>query len=222
MLRRHGATLQRWAYSDGTVFFLDRSEEELASGQRAALGCMAWRRADRSDALRDDCVGPSTYQKGQGTPVRVWGLLAAGILHIYVFPKSEVMNRWWYAWLVERRFPQWLEGTECITIVQDYEKCLRCDEPLAAMQTIGVALLEEHPKYSQDLSAIENAWRELRDRLAQTMPPWLESRDDFIVRLRYAVTWLNANRHDQLLKFCTNQKERAKDVLALRGSRTKW
>ena len=64
VMKRHAATLEKWAYSDGAVFYLDRGEEELASGQRAALGSMVWRRADRSDALYDDCVGPVALSQG--------------------------------------------------------------------------------------------------------------------------------------------------------------
>ena len=73
VMKRHAATLEKWAYSDGTVFYLDKNEEALASRQRAALGSMVWRCADRSDALYDDGVGPSRYHKGQSTLVRIWG-----------------------------------------------------------------------------------------------------------------------------------------------------
>ncbi len=43
----------------------------------------------------EDCVGPSSYWKAQGLPVRVWGLLANGVLHITVLPEGNCMNRWW-------------------------------------------------------------------------------------------------------------------------------
>ena len=98
VLRLRDATLKRWAYADGAVFDLDRTEEGSASSQRAALGGSAWRRADTSDALCGDCVGPSAYAKAQGTPVRIWGALAEGFLRIYIMPDGEVMNRWWLAW----------------------------------------------------------------------------------------------------------------------------
>ena len=61
--------------------------------------------------------------------------------------------------------------------------------------------------------AIENCWKELRDRLNHTMPTHLEPRDDFVKRLHAAVKWLNQNRADQLRRFCTNQKERARECL---------
>ena len=98
VLRLRDATLKRWAYADGAVFDLDRTEEGSASSQRAALGGSVWRRADKSDALCGDCVGPSAYAKAQGTPVRIWGALAEGFLRIYIMPDGEVMNRWWLAW----------------------------------------------------------------------------------------------------------------------------
>ena len=43
--------------------------------------------ADGSDGLYEDCVGPSSYYKAQGIPVRIWGLLANGQLFVAVRPK---------------------------------------------------------------------------------------------------------------------------------------
>ena len=91
------STLKRWAYSDGTVFFLDRDDADAESSSRAALGRFVWRRADGKDALSGDCVGPSSYTKGQGVPVRIWGLLAKGRLHVATLPEKQAMSRWWYA-----------------------------------------------------------------------------------------------------------------------------
>ncbi len=85
-----------------------------------------------------------------------------------------------------------------------------------------MSLVEGYPKCSQDLNAIENAWKLLRDRLYDTLPTGVESRADFCVRLRAAVRWVNDNCRTELLEFCTNQKKRARDVLELKGSRTKW
>ena len=41
-------------------------------------------------------------------------------------PEKVVMNRWWYAWVVKRYFPTWMDG--CDKLIQDYERCLRCEE----------------------------------------------------------------------------------------------
>ena len=65
--RKHQSTLDQWAYSDGTVFYLDRTEADNESTQRAALGTRVWRMADGSDSLYHDCIGPSSYCKGQGS-----------------------------------------------------------------------------------------------------------------------------------------------------------
>ena len=43
--------------------------------------------ADGSDGLYEGCVGPSSYYKAQGTPVRIWGLPANGQLFVTVLPK---------------------------------------------------------------------------------------------------------------------------------------
>ena len=223
VLARTAATLERWAYTDGMVFYLARSVAEKLDKKRAALGRFVWRQASGADALYEDCVGPSAYWKAQGTPVRIWGLLAAGMLMIYVLPQGEVMNRWWYTWLINAMFKRWLEkafGHADAFLVQDHERCLWCSEPKQAMREQGLTLLENYPKSSQDLNAIETAWREVRNRLAETEPDSRETRDQFIIRLRNAVAWVNANRGEYLLHQCRNQKDRARDVKKLGGART--
>ena len=116
--RMHGSTLKKWAYSDGAAWYLDQSQHALEHSQRAALGSMVWRKTDRRDALFTDCTGPSSYHKCQGTPVKVWGVLAEGQLHVTILPEGQSMNRWWYAWIVEHYFPAWLG--KCKVIAQDY------------------------------------------------------------------------------------------------------
>ena len=74
--RKHDATLLKWAYTDGTTYFLDRTEPEHQHSQRHSLGTHVWRRSDNTDALYQDCIGPSSYSKGQGIAVRVWGVVA--------------------------------------------------------------------------------------------------------------------------------------------------
>jgi transposase len=220
--RKHQRTLDKWCYSDGTTFYLDRTEEANESTQRRALGPYIWRRADCSDSLYADCVGPSTYNKAQGAPLRVWGLLAEGHLHISILPEGECMDRFIYAELIEDKFSEWMGS--CTYLVQDFERCLRCEEPLHALAAIGLELVEEFPKVSQDFNAIENAWALLRDRLDTTLPRGVEARSDFIQRLKNAVAWINRNREEELKHLSTNQKERANDCLSLTppGGRTKW
>jgi transposase len=229
VLQRTCSTISRWAYSDGTVFYLARTANEKLSKARAALGPFVWRQANGCDALYEECVGPSVYWKAQGLPVRIWGLLVAGVLYVYVLPEKEVMNRWWYAWLVTTYFPRWiaksLRGQVAGTfLVQDHERCLWSAEPREAMQEQGLVLLENYPKCSADLNPIEEAWRELRARLASTEPADMEDRATFLVRLRQAVAWVNVNRANRLQWLCKSQKERARDVLRAKppGARTKW
>ena len=65
------SAMSRWAYTDGTSFYLARTAEEVADKGRAALGTHVWRAADGHDALFEDCLGPSSYAKAQGNCVRV-------------------------------------------------------------------------------------------------------------------------------------------------------
>ena len=207
-LRSRRATLDRWVYGDGTVFYLDRTRSEHDSTRRAALGPHVWRMTDGSDALYTDCVGPSSYYKGQGAPVRVWGLLVGPRLYITILPAGQVMNRWWYAWVVRRFFGAWLADRDRRLLVQDYERCLWCDEPLEAMKEIRLSPVEQHPKRSPDLNAIENARALPRGRVGATGPEGLESREDFCKRLHVCVKWVNRNRAPSLLEFATNLLER--------------
>ena len=218
--RKHQETLNRWCYGDGTVFYLDRTEDENEHTQRAALGHSVWRMADCSDALYADCVGPSSYKKAQGLPVRVWGLLADGHLWIYILPEGECMNTDNYVWLIESHFEKWMGS--CTHLVQDFERCLRAKESLRALDEVGLELVADYPRVSQDFNAIENAWKLLRQRLDVTLPRGMEARGDFITRVRAAVAWLNRNRGETLLELSRNQKERAQECLDLEGARTHW
>ena len=148
---------------------------------------------------------------------------------MYVLPENETMNRWWYAWLIHSRFPGWLaaalgEDHGEVYLVQDHERALWMEEPRQSMRAVCICLLENYPKCSQDLNPIENMWRELRERLASTMPNGRETRPAFVQRLRNAGSWLNANRAPHMQKLCGSQKERARAVLNASppGSRTEF
>jgi len=220
--RKHQATLERWAYVDGTTYYCDRTADEHEHTARRALGSHVWRKSDNSDALYADCVGPSCYNKAQGKPVRVWGMLASGVLNVHVLDEGEVMDRTVYVELIEDKFDEW--RLNCEFLVCDYERCLRTPEALHALNRSGMKLVDEFPKVSQDFNAIENVWAILRERLDQTCPIEFEHRDQFVKRLRAAVRWANTHRSEQLWYLSTNQKERAEDCLRSNppGSRTKW
>ena len=51
-----------------------------------------WRMADGSDGLYEDCIGPSSYTKAQGLPVRVWGMLANGVFSYAVLAEGGRMS----------------------------------------------------------------------------------------------------------------------------------
>ena len=124
------------------------------------------------------------------------------------------------------RFADWrrscFDDDEPVYLVQDHERCLWQDRNLAALRVAGCRVLENFPKSSPDLNAIENWWKVLRDRLDDTAPEDMETRAEFLVRLRRSAQWLNEHRAEQCLHICTNQKARAKDVILLCGAKTKW
>ena len=220
ILTKQQKTLDTWAYTDGVTFYLDRTLEENEHSQRAALGKFVWRKSDCRDAMCQECLGPSSYKKAQGHPVRVWGMLSEGHLYIHVLEAGEVMNEMVYTELIEDHFERWLGSSRYL--VQDFERCLRTDGPLLALEQVGVTLVEGYPRVSQDFNAIENVWKTLRERLSATLPLGLEKRDAFIVRLKAAVAWVNRNKRDWLWYLARNQKERCRDCKLLKGGRTTW
>ena len=105
--RKHEKTLALWAYTDGTTYYLDRTDAEFQESGMAALGPYVYRRTDRRDALYEDCLGPSSYRKGQGTPVRIWGMLACGRLHIEILDGGETWDQENYEELMDDKFEEW-------------------------------------------------------------------------------------------------------------------
>ena len=92
--------------------------------------------------------------------------------------------------------------------------------PMEELRKLSVEVISDYPKCSQDLHAIENAWGVVRQRLDATVPTGMESRGGILIRFRAAVNWVNAHRSAQLWKFCTDEKERAAEVLLREGGRT--
>ena len=214
--------LRRWVFTDGVSFFCSRTDTEHESTARAALGTHVWREAATKDALYKDCVGPSSYAKGQGAVVRAWGLLCSGQLHVRVLQPGVTMNRYVYADIVKKDIRRWLGRARHAVLVQDHERALWCSEPLNAMTEVGISLQRKHPTHSADLNAIENVWALLRVRLDETLPPKVEDRAAFVARLRAAVAWLNRSRRSTMRKFAGNMKTRAQDVQDNHGHRTRW
>ena len=120
-------------------------------------------------------------------------------------------------------FPK-LPRTDKLSLIKDFERFLRWGrgkkfDNLKAEREAGFETVKRHHKLLPDFNAIEGWWRVLQDRLSLTAPTSLESRAQFVKRLRRTVTW-NASAHGK--KLCCNQKDRAKAVKKLRGARCKW
>ena len=132
------------------------------------LGIYVWRYSDGRDGLYQDVIGPSSYRKGQGIPVRLWGVLADGVLHVTILPQGWTFDAEIFSDIVDEHFEEWV-GT-CDKLVADYEGFLRSPEALQAYERIGISLVDDYPKVSQDFNPIENAWKILHDRLNITRP----------------------------------------------------
>ena len=137
VLRQPQSELNRWAYIDGTTFYLARTEAEHTDKQRAALGRYCWRMDNGQDSLADRNVGPSAYAKAQGQPIKIWGLFCDGRLEYHVLPKKyteggkEVtthMNGSRHNHMVNRHFARWRRASlprGRAWVVKDYEWFLR-------------------------------------------------------------------------------------------------
>jgi len=228
LLAQPRRVLRRFAYTDGTTFYLARGLVEHENKKRAALGPSVWRMASGKDGLWHDNVGPSLYAKSQGLPMKIWGFFADGCLQYYVLPadgarKTTNMNGDRYNWLVGHKFEEWRRAcfgdNQRVSLVQDHERCLWRDDNLAALTAAGCDVVKGHPKYSPDLNAIEGWWARLRTRLEETAPVDFEGRAAFLQRLRRTVTWMNTHWRLDGRELCTNQKERATEIRELHGAK---
>jgi len=235
VLDQSQADLNRFAYVDGTGFYLARTPEQQVDKERAGLGRYCYRLATGEDSLEDRNVGASCYAKGQGLPVKIWGFFCDGWLEYYVLPKdytddgkltTKHMNGDRYRAMVAKHFAGWrkkcLPRGGRVFVVKDYERFLRSEETIAAETQAGCHQIPEYPKCSPDLNAIEGWWRKLKLRLEETEPTGMESREAFLRRLRRAVDFLNRNCRAQGRRLCRNQKERARECKKLAGARTRW
>ena len=243
LLKQEQIFLNKFAYVDGTTFFLPRTEEEDRDKKRACLGPRGWRLEDGSDSLEDKNVGPSSYAKSQGKPVKIWGLFFNGRLEYWTLPeevdekgktKSTNMTGARYNYFVTTFLAKWKRKCyrnfpkgEKVPLVKDFERFLRWDsskefDNMKAEREAGFSTVKQHPKLSPDLNAIEGWWSVLQQRLSLTSPVTMEPRTLFLKRLRRTVTWLNNNAREHGKMLCTNQKERARAVKKLKGARCKW
>ena len=227
--------LHRYAYVDGTTFYLAATAEQHEDKERAALGKYCYRMISGEDSLEDRNVGASSYAKAQGLPVKIWGFFCDGRLEYYILPKAytdkgklttQHMNGVRYRNMVTKHFAGWrkkcLPRCGRVFVVKDYEKFLRSPATIAAETAAGCDQVPKYPKCSPDLNAIEGWWRKLKLYLEEREPTERETREEFIRRLRRAVDHLNTNCRAQGRKLCRNQKERAKECQKLSGARTRW
>ena len=113
------------------------------------------------------------------------------------------------------------------SVGKDHERFLRWNhtkeyDNLKAEREAGFSTVTQHPKSSADLNAIEGWWRVLQQRLFLTAPVQMESRAQFLKRLRRTVAWLNNNARAHSKQLGTNQKESARAVKKLSGAKCKW
>ena len=82
------------------------------------------------------------------------------------------------------------------------------------------AQVEEFSKSSPDLNHVEGVWHRLRQELEKKAPTGIETRAAFLARLRRTVARMNQSGEFKTL--ATNQKQRAREVIALKGAKCKW
>ena len=75
-----------------------------------------------------------------------------------------------------------------LPLLKDFEGFLRQPRNFQAEEGAGLKTLPQHPKLAPDLNANESIWNLLQKRLLLTAPVEMQSRQDFIQRLRRTVT----------------------------------
>ena len=139
---------------------------------------------------------------------------------------TENMTGVRYKEMVEKDFAAWrkkcLPRGGRVFVVKDYERFLRSEANIAAEAKAGCVQVPMFPKSSPDLNAVEGWWRKLKLYLEEREPTEMETREQFLRRLRRAVDFLNKRCRSQGRRLCRNQKERASQCKKLRGARTKW
>ena len=131
-----------------------------------------------------------------------------------------------YEWLVTSKFATWRRkcfgDDRPVHMALDFERCLREDRNIEAMRDAKCPVVEAYPKCSPDFNAIENVWHRIRQRMEEYAPEEMETRAQFLQRLRRTVNFLNDHCRDELMTLCTNQKERAEAVKKLKGAKSQW
>jgi transposase len=235
LIRQPQEQTTKYAFVDGTAYYLALSDTQDQDKRRARLGKFVWRDAEGKDGLFTENIGASLYAAKQGAPVKVWGLLCNGHLCIHILPTDETtksgtahMNGCRYQAMINRYGKKWVR--EChggrlphsVTLIQDHERCLWTDGSLACLASSHLKPLEGYPACSPDLNVIENVWAHLREKLNMDSPARIETREAFLVRLRGAVRSLNTTGRDTLLTLCHSMKDRARGVLANKGGPSGW
>lgn len=241
--------LAKMGYTDGASIYIAKSQSQQRNKHMAALGPFVYRQ--EHEGLLEGCVGPSDYAKGQGEPVKFWGLLYKGQLKIHVMPRGQHTNGKYYAKIISEKMQKWIHGTSAkknsnnkrptrpksrsrsrrkqsqknkrqVTIVQDNERALWTKIAQESMKNAKIRTFKRLPPGSPDLNPIETCWAHLRDFInLQTMPE-KESRRDFVKRLHNGVRHLNNSKGDLLNKLCTTLKTRAEEVILRKGARTSY
>ena len=104
-------------------------------------------------------------------------------------------------------------------MVQDHERLLWEERNIAALAAAKCPVVDNYPKCSPDLNAIENAWHRVRQHLEAHAPEAMETRPEFLLRLRRTVNDLNSSCQEELLALCTNQHKRAQEVKKMKGAK---
>ncbi len=123
-----------------------------------------------------------------------------------------------YEWLIGEKFAQWRASCfpdgQPVRMVQDHERCLWQGRDIVALSKAKCKVVSNYPNISPDLNAIEGVWDLLRQRLQLSEPTTVETREAFLSRLRRTVHKMNEDCYEALLDMCTNQKQRANELIA--------
>lgn len=100
--------------------------------------------------------------------VMVWGAIAkSGRCGLWFMPKNSTINGTTYLSILEEKLPPFMRMRNCDKFLHDGAPCHRTKTVSQWLTNSGIEVVGPWPGNSPDLNPIENAWQQLKAKVAQ-------------------------------------------------------